>query len=124
MPYRALVRREMAHFLAVLSHPGRLALIDALEGGEQDVNTLAQAAEIAPSTTSQHLAVLRAHRLVAERREGRHVLYHLTAPRLAAWLADGLAYVEAEGQVALQVSEAVRASRKARSKTRRAVVTS
>jgi hypothetical protein len=37
--------------------------------------------------------VLRAHRLVAERRQGRHVFYHLPQPRLARWLFDGIDFL-------------------------------
>lgn len=117
MPYRAVLRRELAAFLSVLSHPSRIAIVEALESGEKDVNSLAGAAGIAASSTSQHLAVLRAHRLVVERRDGRHVLYHLTVPGLPAWLVDGLSFVEAEGQAALEVNEALKSARRARSRS-------
>jgi DNA-binding transcriptional ArsR family regulator len=119
MPYRAIVRRELAGLLSVLSHPARLAIIDALEGGERDVSALAAHAGVSHSAASQQLAVLRAHRLVQERRDGRHVLYHLTAPGLAAWLAEGLSFVETEGQLALEVHEAVKTARRQRTRSRR-----
>jgi DNA-binding transcriptional ArsR family regulator len=120
MPYRAIVRRELSALLAVLAHPARLAMIEALESGEHDVGALAEAADVTHTSASQQLAVLRAHRLVQERREGRRVLYHLTDPTLGAWLADGLSFVEAESRAALEVQEAVRTARKVRTRARRA----
>jgi DNA-binding transcriptional ArsR family regulator len=120
VPYRAIVRRELAALLSLLAHPARLALVEALEAAEQDVSSLAAHAEVSHSAASQHLALLRAHRIVQERRDGRRVLYHLTAPAIAAWLADGLAFIETEGRLALEVNDAVKSARKQRSKIRRA----
>lgn len=37
---------------------------------------------------------LRAHRLVAERREGRQVLYHLRQPDIAIWLAEAMRFID------------------------------
>jgi hypothetical protein len=37
---------------------------------------------------------MRAHRIVEERREGRHHFYHLTQPEMADWIIEGLAFVE------------------------------
>jgi hypothetical protein len=48
---------------------------------------------ISHSNVSQHLAVLRAHRVVAERREGRRVFYRLCSSELAKWLVEGMRFV-------------------------------
>jgi|GEM_PF-5772749 Predicted transcriptional regulators len=61
-----------------------------------DVNGLQQILGISHSGVSQNLSVLRSHRLVKERREGRHVIYSLLQPKLATWLLDGLEFLEAE----------------------------
>lgn len=93
MPHRTVVARELGELLGVLAHPHRIRIIEELRDGECDVNTLQNALAISHSGVSQHLAVLRAHRLVAERREGRRVFYHLRHPDLARWLLDGLRFL-------------------------------
>jgi DNA-binding transcriptional ArsR family regulator len=71
-----------------------------LHGGEKDVNSLQQLLGISHSAVSQNLSILRAHHLVRERRQGRHVYYSLTNPELAAWLLEGLKFLE--GGIAYQ----------------------
>jgi DNA-binding transcriptional ArsR family regulator len=56
---------------------------------------------------SQHLALLRSHRLVRERREGRHVFYRLSRPQLAAWILDGLDFLELEFDLGEKMRSAV-----------------
>ena len=94
MPHRALVTKELAEFLGVLSHPHRIRIIEELRDGEHDVNSLQQALGISHSGVSQHLMVLRANRLVSERRERRHVFYQLRQPELAGWLLEATRFLE------------------------------
>ncbi|MEM9169279.1 MAG: metalloregulator ArsR/SmtB family transcription factor [Pseudomonadota bacterium] len=94
MPSRIIVARELAEIYKVLSHPDRIRLIEELRAGEVDVNTLHERLDLPASRVSQHLALLRIHRLVEERREGRHVFYHLTQPALADWIVGGLTFIE------------------------------
>lgn len=94
MPHRALVTKELADFLGVLSHPHRIRIIEELREGEHDVNSLQVALGISHSGVSQHLMVLRAKRLVSERREGRRVFYQLPQPDLAIWLLEGTRFLE------------------------------
>lgn len=94
-----MVARELANLLGALSHPHRIHIIEELRSRELDVNSLQQILGISHSGVSQNLAVLRAHRLVQERREGRRVIYALTQPLLADWLLGGLQFLE--GEVAL-----------------------
>jgi DNA-binding transcriptional ArsR family regulator len=96
MPGRAIIAKELASVLSALAHPHRIRIIEELGGGECDVNTLQQALGISHSGVSQNLAVLRAHRLVVERREGRRVIYRLAHPDLAGWLLRGLDFLEHE----------------------------
>lgn len=42
------------------------------------------------STVSQHLAILKTHFLIKERKEGRRVYYHLIDAELADWLLSGI----------------------------------
>jgi DNA-binding transcriptional ArsR family regulator len=107
MSQRRLVSNEMAKLLGVLSHPNRVQIVEELREGERDVNALQKALGISHSGVSQHLALLRAHHLVAERREGRHVFYRLCQMALAIWLIDGLQFIDPSNDAAQQLHSAV-----------------
>jgi DNA-binding transcriptional ArsR family regulator len=111
MPYRAIVSKELAGLLRVLSHPHRIRIIEELREGERDVNSIQRALSISHSGVSQHLMQLRAHRLVAERREGRRVLYHLLNAGLARWLAEAMRFLEEEHIEAGELRKAIRKTR-------------
>jgi DNA-binding transcriptional ArsR family regulator len=96
MPSRHLVAKELAQLFSVFSHPDRIRIVEELREGERDVNALQAALNVTHSRTSQNLSILRAHRLVAERREGRHVYYRLVNPDIARWVLDGLRFIEAD----------------------------
>ena len=107
MPQRRLVAAELARFLGVLAHPNRVHIVEELRAGERDVNALQDALGISHSGVSQHLALLRANRVVAERRVGRRVFYRLLQPALAAWLTTGLSFIEPEPEQHRQMRIAV-----------------
>lgn len=93
MPYRVVVTKELSELFGVLSHPQRIRIIEELHAGEKDVGSLATILEISSSGVSQHLSVLRAHRLIIERKQGRSVFYHLRQPEIAAWVLEALKYI-------------------------------
>jgi DNA-binding transcriptional ArsR family regulator len=111
MPHRSVVSRELAELLGVLAHPHRLRIVEELRGGELDVGALKDILAISHSGVSQHLGVLRAHRLVVERREGRHVFYRLRYPELATWLLEGLTFLEIDAEAAQSLRHDVRRAR-------------
>ncbi|MCW5963737.1 MAG: helix-turn-helix transcriptional regulator [Bryobacterales bacterium] len=111
MPESALANKQLATILGVLGHPLRIRIVQELRQGERDVNTLQQCVGIAHSGVSQHLAVLRANRLVVERREGRRVYYRLLEPSLADWLIEGLRFLEATEERYDALRHAVRQAR-------------
>ncbi len=76
-----------------------------------DVNSLQQILAISHSSVSQNLSVLRSHRLVQERRAGRHVIYSLCQPKLAGWLTEGLQFLEGELAMQGEMREAVETAR-------------
>lgn len=94
MPSRLIVSRELADLLKLLAHPDRLRMIEELRLGEKDVTGIAQALALPAVRVSQHLALLRAHRLVEDRRAGRSHFYRLAHPQLAAWILDALPFVD------------------------------
>ena len=71
--------QDAAERAKALSDPTRLMLAAALrEGGELCVCDLAWISERAQNLVSHHLRVLRSHRLVRSRRDGKLVMYELT----------------------------------------------
>jgi DNA-binding transcriptional ArsR family regulator len=117
MPFRRIASKELAEMLSVLGHPCRLRIIEEIGSGERDVATLAELLGISHSGTSQHLAHLRAHRLVAERREGRRVFYHLANPELSKWLLSGLKMLERNADTSREIRTSIRRARAAWSKS-------
>jgi DNA-binding transcriptional ArsR family regulator len=111
VPSRVVVAKELASIFKVLSHPDRIRLVEELRRSELDVNTLHETLGLTASRVSQHLALLRAHRIVADTRDGRHVYYHLTQPDLAEWAIDGLRFIEARMESDWQGRRAVRRAR-------------
>ena len=93
MPSRVKVSKELAEVFKVIAHPDRIRLIEELAAAEQDVNSLATTLGLPGPRVSQHLSLLRLHRIVEERRDGRHHFYHLVHPQLAGWIVDGLSFV-------------------------------
>ena len=94
MPSRQVIAKELAEIFKIIAHPDRIRIIEELRSEEKDVNTLAQALELPGARVSQHLALMRAHRVVEERRDGRHHYYHLIQPEIAGWIVEGVDFVE------------------------------
>lgn len=70
------VARAQSIFKA-LSNPVRMKLLYALEGGEQNVSTIANSLDLEQSVVSHQLAALRKNYLVASERIGKQVFYRL-----------------------------------------------
>lgn len=69
--------QRMAEVFALLGDPNRLRILSALVGKELCVCDLAEAVEMSESAVSHQLRALRGQRLVAYRKQGRHVYYRL-----------------------------------------------
>jgi len=107
MPHRVLVTKELADFLGALSHPHRIRIVEELRDTERDVKSLQEAVGISHSGVSQHLMVLRSHRLVSERRQGRRVFYQLRQPEIACWLMEATRFLEKETIAAEELRDAI-----------------
>lgn len=71
-----------------LSHPLRIRILELLTAqSEVSVAELQRETGLEPSHLSQHLAVLRRHRLVESERRASHVFYRLTDPAVGDLLA-------------------------------------
>jgi DNA-binding transcriptional ArsR family regulator len=72
--------KQQAQVLKALAHESRLRIVDRLQRGECSVTELTGLVGSDRTTVSKHLAVLRAHGIVADRREGSVVFYTLLTP--------------------------------------------
>jgi len=72
--------RRQARVLKALANESRLKIVDRLSRGECSVGELTQMIGSDQSTVSKHLAVLRSHGIVNDRREGNVVYYTLLTP--------------------------------------------
>jgi DNA-binding transcriptional ArsR family regulator len=63
-----------------MANESRLRIIDRLSRGECSVGQLTDLVGSDQSTVSKHLAVLRSHGIVRDRREGNVVYYKLMTP--------------------------------------------
>jgi len=70
--------REVMDILKALADENRLRALGALRGGELCVCQLIALLDLAPSTVSKHLTILRAARLVESRKDGRWMYYRLS----------------------------------------------
>jgi DNA-binding transcriptional ArsR family regulator len=111
MPYRQFVAQELATLLGAVSHHDRIQIVQELAKGEQEVKLLQQKLGISHSRVSQHLSLLRSHKIVAERRVGRRVIYHLVVPELAQWLLEALQFIEFRLQRSDELLSAVETAR-------------
>ena len=74
------VFKRQARVLKAMANESRLMIINRLARGECSVGDLTELVGSDQSTVSKHLAVLRAHGIVADRREGNVVYYTLLTP--------------------------------------------
>ena len=73
---------DVADVFSLLGDPSRLRLLLALREQELCVGDLAELVEHSESAVSHALKLLRAHRIVAVRREGRRAFYRLDDPHV------------------------------------------
>ncbi len=71
---------QQAKMLKALANESRLMIVNRLGRGECSVGDLRKIVGGDLSTVSKHLALLRAHGIVEDRREGTTVYYRLLTP--------------------------------------------
>jgi DNA-binding transcriptional ArsR family regulator len=74
------LRRFKADIFQALAHPTRIAILELLSHGELSAGTLIEKLELEQANVSQHLAVLRAKRIVSNRKDGNQVFYSVRDP--------------------------------------------
>lgn len=83
--------REAAHLLKLLASEQRLTILCRLSDGEKSVGELGQYVNLSQGALSQHLAKLRAEKIVSTRREAQTIYYRLAdeaAGKLVGFLCD------------------------------------
>ncbi|WP_342752361.1 metalloregulator ArsR/SmtB family transcription factor [Acuticoccus kandeliae] len=73
-----------AELLRLLANPNRLAILRRLADGEASVGEIERTLGIRQPTLSQQIGELRKAGLVADRRQGKAMVYRLVDPRAAA----------------------------------------
>jgi len=81
------VYKRQAGILKALANESRLLIVDRLGRGECSAGDLTRLVGSDQTTVSKHLAVLRAHGIVEDRREGSAVVYRLLTPCVTNFLA-------------------------------------
>lgn len=69
-----------SQILKALAHPVRVLIVEKLSQGDRCVCELNKLANIDQSNISRHLANLKKAGIVADRRDGMRVFYHLRTP--------------------------------------------
>ncbi len=74
---------ELAEIFKALAHPQRLCIVNTLCHKERsNVNEMQDCLGEAQSTVSQHLAKLKASKIICGEREGTNVYYRITDERM------------------------------------------
>jgi DNA-binding transcriptional ArsR family regulator len=76
------LREFKAQIFRALAHSTRIAVVEALRGGERSAGALLVLLQLEQANLSQHLAVLRATQVVLTRKAGNQVYYRLRDPVL------------------------------------------
>tara|TARA_R110000868_G_scaffold106091_13_gene291152 strand:- start:983 stop:1279 length:297 start_codon:yes stop_codon:yes gene_type:complete len=69
-------------FMKILANKNRLMILCTLINQERSVSELNQSVPLGQSALSQHLAVLREHKLVDTRRDAQSIFYSVSDPRV------------------------------------------
>ena len=85
---------EFLNITRALAEENRIRILLALDGGELCVCQIIELLELAPSTVSKHMSVLRQARLVDGRKDGRWMYYRLADGGAPAQVKEALAWVK------------------------------
>ena len=85
---------EFLNITRALAEENRIRILLALDGGELCVCQIIELLELAPSTVSKHMSVLRQARLVDGRKDGRWMYYRLADGGAPARVKEALAWVK------------------------------
>lgn len=84
---------ELSELFRLLGEPNRLALVVACLERARTVGELTEEVGISQSLVSHHLRLLRAARLLRQRRQGKNVFYDLPDCHVASMLTNMIDHV-------------------------------
>ena len=100
---QSLLRSYKASLFQALSHPTRIAIIEALREGELSAGAIQEQLGVEQANLSQHLAILRSRQIVVNRKDGNQVFYSLRNPVLLEVLDIMRRYFQANLKDAVQM---------------------
>lgn len=71
------LRTYKASIFRALSHPTRIAILEVLRDRELSARTIQEKLGVEQANLSQHLAILRSHQIVVNRKDGNQVFYSI-----------------------------------------------
>lgn len=80
---------DVLSIVKAMADENRLRILMALRGKELCVCTLTELLQLAPSTTSKHLSILKQARLIESVKESKFVYYRLTMPESPGYALAG-----------------------------------
>jgi ArsR family transcriptional regulator len=101
------LRNYKASTFQALSHPTRIAILEALREGELSTRALQEKLGVEQANLSQHLAILRSRQIVNNRKDGNQVFYSIRNPVLIEVLDTMRRYFETNLTEAIQMLEEV-----------------
>ena len=108
------LRTYKASIFQALSHPTRIAILEVLRDGELSAGTIQEKLGLEQANLSQHLAILRSHQIVVNRKEGNQVFYSLRNKVLLKVLDMMRQYFQANLSEAVQMLGEIKAERPGR----------
>lgn len=97
--------RHLVRTTKALSDESRIRILGALRDQELCVCQLIELLELAPSTVSKHLSLLRNARLIDSRKQGRWMYYRLAGEDAPRPVAEALAWIFGSFETSSQSTE-------------------
>jgi len=97
------LRTYKANIFRALSHPTRIAILEVLRDRELSARTIQEKLGLEQANLSQHLAILRSHQIVVNRKDGNHVFYSIRNPVLVQVLDIMRQYIQTSLADAVQM---------------------
>lgn len=97
------LRNYKASIFRALSHPTRIAILELLRDRELSARIIQEKLGLEQANLSQHLAILRSHQIVVNRKEGNQVFYSIRNRMLVEVLDIMRVYFQASLADAVQM---------------------
>jgi len=97
------LRTYKANIFRALSHPTRIAILELLRDRELSARAIQEKLGLEQANLSQHLAILRSHQIVVNRKDGNQVFYSIRNPVLVQVLDLMRQYIQGSLADAVQM---------------------